>query len=114
MKILSCHAVLDYAQVINELNTYLHQLYPQQVNANDAAQQLVQTIEKEDVDSWWWMGYFGGIVLRLYYVPTYKRTSPIGLVLHFVLRRERDSLAQFFARIVRDQLGRDKSPRSWV
>lgn len=48
------------------------------------------------------------------YVPTYKKTSPIGLVLHFVLRRERDSLAQFFARIVRDQLGRDKSPRPWV
>ena len=75
MKILSCHAVLDYAQVINELNTYLHQLYPQQVNANDAAQQLVQTIEKEDVDSWWWMGYFGGIVLRLYYEPTYKKRA---------------------------------------
>lgn len=35
------------AQVINELNTYLHQLYPQQVNANDAAQQLMQTIERE-------------------------------------------------------------------
>ena len=29
------------------------------------------------------------------YVPTYKKTSPIGLVLHFGLRRERDSLAHF-------------------
>ena len=71
------------AQVINELNTYLHQLYPQQVSANDAAQQLVQTIEKEDVDSWWWIGYFGSIVLRLYYEPTYvedifqKGTTPM-------------------------------------
>lgn len=59
------------AQVISELNDQLHQLFPQQINANDAAIQMIQTIEKKDVDNWWWIGYFGGLVLRLYHEPTY-------------------------------------------
>lgn len=58
-------------QTVKAIDEQLHQLYPQQVNAHDAAKELLRTLEGLDVDSWWWIGFFGGSILRLYYDPTY-------------------------------------------
>ena len=48
------------------------------------------------------------------HVPIYKKRALSDSFFIFVLRRERDSLAQFFCAYRSRPIGRDKSPRPWV
>ena len=61
-------------QTVRAIDERLHSLYPQQVNAHDAAEELLRTLEGIDADSWWWTGWFGGCILRLYHEPAYIDT----------------------------------------
>ena len=61
-------------QVIKEINEQLHQLFPEQINAYDAAKETIRVLAERDVDNWWWIGYFGGTILRLYHEPSYLHT----------------------------------------
>ena len=60
--------------LISQIDEYLHKAFPQQVNAHDAAQELIRTLRNLDVDSWWWIGFFGGSIVRLYHEPSYINT----------------------------------------
>lgn len=61
-------------QTVRTIDERLHALFPQQVNAHDAAEELIRTMEGIDADSWWWIGLFGGYILRLYHDPAYIDT----------------------------------------
>lgn len=65
------HGMAASTQVVQEISERLHEVYPQQFNAHDAAEELVRTIRGVDCDSWWWIGYFGGVIMRLYHEPQY-------------------------------------------
>lgn len=58
-------------QAVRAIDERLHTLFPQQVNAHDAAEELLRTMEGIDADSWWWIGLFGGYILRLYHDPAH-------------------------------------------
>ena len=60
--------------VIICIDKHLHKAFPQQINAHDAAQELIRTLQNLDVDSWWWIGFFGGSIIRLYHEPSYINT----------------------------------------
>ena len=61
-------------QTVRAIDERLHALFPQQMNAHDAAEELLRTMEGIDADSWWWIGLFGGYILRLYHEPAYMDT----------------------------------------
>ena len=75
------HGIRPYQQdmkgseeTVKAIDGRLHSLYPQQMNAHDAAQESLRTLDGMDADSWWWIGLFGGYILRLYHEPAYIDT----------------------------------------
>lgn len=57
--------------LVGKLDDQLHPLYPAQINAHDAAQEMMRGFDESDIDSWWRMGIVGGTLLRLYHDPSY-------------------------------------------